>query len=211
MKVTIKRSPLYLMTLQNKNMSMNIPLIPLLNGEHPVISGTASPTSGSASGSLSSSLFRSSSSHRRFRSSLVLRSHQLSRWPVSALRVSLFRVFLRRISISKRYCQWAKGAAAGYDDAHRCRDYDRIPLQCCDSVWIAWRRPLLEDCDTDRHHAVRPLIEMRSVMGASRSFEELARLMPSDVHKLMPDESVQDVSLDALMVADCVFVNLRLL
>jgi Cu2+-exporting ATPase len=30
-------------------------------------------------------------------------------------------------------------------------------------------------------------IEMKSVMGASRALEELAKLMPSDAHKLMPD------------------------
>ena len=33
-------------------------------------------------------------------------------------------------------------------------------------------------------------IEMRSIMGASRALEDLARLMPSDAHKLMPDGSV---------------------
>src|SRR5665647_3205001 len=32
-------------------------------------------------------------------------------------------------------------------------------------------------------------IEMKSVMGASRALEELAKLMPSDAHKLMPDGS----------------------
>lgn len=30
-------------------------------------------------------------------------------------------------------------------------------------------------------------IEMKSVMGASRALEKLAKLMPSDAHKLMPD------------------------
>ena len=38
-------------------------------------------------------------------------------------------------------------------------------------------------------------IEMKSVMGASKALEELARLMPSDAHKLMPDGSVTDVPL----------------
>ncbi|HXY88840.1 MAG TPA: hypothetical protein VEG44_10395 [Candidatus Acidoferrales bacterium] len=68
-----KMLALYFMKPQDKNMSMSILFIPLLNGEHPIISGTASPTSGGVSGFLSSSLFRSSSSHRRFRSSLVLK------------------------------------------------------------------------------------------------------------------------------------------
>src|SRR4030042_409381 len=43
-------------------------------------------------------------------------------------------------------------------------------------------------------------IEMRSIMGASRALEELARLMPSDAHKLMPDGSSADVPLDELNV-----------
>jgi len=41
-------------------------------------------------------------------------------------------------------------------------------------------------------------IEMKSVMGASRALEELAKLMPSDAHKLMPDGSVKDVPLSEL-------------
>ena len=45
-------------------------------------------------------------------------------------------------------------------------------------------------------------IEMRSVMGASRALEELARLMPSDAHKLMPDGSVTEVPLDQLFTKD---------
>jgi Cu2+-exporting ATPase len=43
-------------------------------------------------------------------------------------------------------------------------------------------------------------IEMKSVMGASRALEELAKLMPSDAHKLMPDGSVKDVPLGELAV-----------
>ena len=41
-------------------------------------------------------------------------------------------------------------------------------------------------------------IEMRSVMGASRALEELARLMPSEAHLLMLDGSVTDVPLERL-------------
>ena len=50
-------------------------------------------------------------------------------------------------------------------------------------------------------------IEMRSVMGASRALEELAKLMPSDAHKLMPDGSVKDVPLGELAVDDQVLIK----
>ena len=50
-------------------------------------------------------------------------------------------------------------------------------------------------------------IEMKSVMGASRALEELAKLMPSDAHKLMPDGSVKDVPLGELTVDDKVLVK----
>jgi Cu2+-exporting ATPase len=50
-------------------------------------------------------------------------------------------------------------------------------------------------------------IEMRSVMGASRALEELAKLMPSDAHKLMPDGSVKDVPLGELAVDDKVLIK----
>jgi Cu2+-exporting ATPase len=50
-------------------------------------------------------------------------------------------------------------------------------------------------------------IEMRSVMGASRALEELAKLMPSDAHKLMPDGSVKDVPLSELLVDDKVLIK----
>ena len=45
-------------------------------------------------------------------------------------------------------------------------------------------------------------IEMKSVMGDSRALEELAKLMPSDAHKVMPDGSVKDVPIDELVVGD---------
>ncbi|HUT72639.1 MAG TPA: heavy metal translocating P-type ATPase [Desulfatiglandales bacterium] len=45
-------------------------------------------------------------------------------------------------------------------------------------------------------------IEMKSVMGASRALEELAKLMPSDAHKVMPDGSFKDVPIDELVVGD---------
>ncbi len=50
-------------------------------------------------------------------------------------------------------------------------------------------------------------IEMKSVMGASRALEELAKLMPSDAHKLMPDGKVMDVPLSELAVDDKVLIK----
>jgi Cu2+-exporting ATPase len=50
-------------------------------------------------------------------------------------------------------------------------------------------------------------IEMKSVMGASKALEELARLMPSDAHKLSPDGSVTDVPLGELAVNDRVLIK----
>ncbi|MCI0330986.1 MAG: copper-translocating P-type ATPase [candidate division Zixibacteria bacterium] len=50
-------------------------------------------------------------------------------------------------------------------------------------------------------------IEIKSVLGASKALEELARLMPSDAHKLMPDGSVKDVPLVELSVGDRVLVK----
>lgn len=50
-------------------------------------------------------------------------------------------------------------------------------------------------------------IEMRSILGASRALEELARLMPSEAHKLMPDGSIKDVPLEELSIGDKVIVK----
>jgi len=50
-------------------------------------------------------------------------------------------------------------------------------------------------------------IEMKSVMGASRALEELAKLMPSDAHKIMPDGKIVDVPLDQLHSGDHVLVK----
>ncbi|MCK9394038.1 MAG: copper-translocating P-type ATPase [Methylobacter sp.] len=50
-------------------------------------------------------------------------------------------------------------------------------------------------------------IEMKSVMGASKALEELAKLMPSDAHKLMPDGSMKDVPLGELAVDDKVLIK----
>jgi len=50
-------------------------------------------------------------------------------------------------------------------------------------------------------------IEMKSVMGASKAVEELAKLMPSDAHKLMPEGGVKDVPLSELEVDDKVLIK----
>jgi Cu2+-exporting ATPase len=50
-------------------------------------------------------------------------------------------------------------------------------------------------------------IEMKSIMGASKALEELAKLMPSDAHKLMADGSVKDVPLGELAVNDKVLIK----
>jgi len=50
-------------------------------------------------------------------------------------------------------------------------------------------------------------MEMRSVMGASRALEELARLMPSDAHKVMPDGSARDVPIEELGPGDRVVIK----
>lgn len=50
-------------------------------------------------------------------------------------------------------------------------------------------------------------IEMKSVLGASRALEELAKLMPSDAHKIMPDGSMQDIPLGELTAGDRVLVK----
>ena len=50
-------------------------------------------------------------------------------------------------------------------------------------------------------------IEMRSVLGASRALEELARLMPSEAHRLRADGSTEEVGLEQLRVGDRVLVR----
>ena len=50
-------------------------------------------------------------------------------------------------------------------------------------------------------------IEMKSVMGASRALEELAKLMPSNAHKVMPDGSTKDVSIEEIKQGDKVLIK----
>ncbi len=50
-------------------------------------------------------------------------------------------------------------------------------------------------------------IEMKSVMGASKALEALARLMPSDAHMVMPGGMVHDIPLDKLKAGDTVLIK----
>jgi Cu2+-exporting ATPase len=50
-------------------------------------------------------------------------------------------------------------------------------------------------------------LEMRSIMAASSALEELAMLMPSEAHKVMPDGSTKEVPLDELVAGDKVLVK----
>jgi Cu2+-exporting ATPase len=50
-------------------------------------------------------------------------------------------------------------------------------------------------------------LEMKSIMGASSALEELARLMPSEAHKLILGGIMRDVPLDELEVGDRVVVK----
>ncbi len=50
-------------------------------------------------------------------------------------------------------------------------------------------------------------LEMRSIAAASSALEELARLMPSAAHKLMPDGSARDVPLEELSAGDRVLIR----
>jgi Cu2+-exporting ATPase len=50
-------------------------------------------------------------------------------------------------------------------------------------------------------------VEMRSVMGASRALEELARLMPSEAHRLRPDGGTEDVPLEELSTGQRVLIR----
>lgn len=50
-------------------------------------------------------------------------------------------------------------------------------------------------------------IEMKSIMAASRALGELAKLLPADAHKVMPDGSIQDVPLEELNEGDKVLIK----
>ncbi|NQT50323.1 cadmium-translocating P-type ATPase [Candidatus Kuenenbacteria bacterium] len=50
-------------------------------------------------------------------------------------------------------------------------------------------------------------IEMRSIMGASRALEELAKLMPSIAHKVKADGSFEDIQTEKLKTGDKVLVK----
>lgn len=50
-------------------------------------------------------------------------------------------------------------------------------------------------------------IEMKSVLGASRALENLAKLMPSNAHKLFDDGSMKDIPVDELIPGDKVIIK----
>ncbi|MGH2575181.1 MAG: heavy metal translocating P-type ATPase, partial [Ignavibacteria bacterium] len=50
-------------------------------------------------------------------------------------------------------------------------------------------------------------IEMKSVMGASKALEELAKLMPSDAHRVNSDGSITDIPLNELKLDDKVLIK----
>ncbi len=50
-------------------------------------------------------------------------------------------------------------------------------------------------------------IEMKSIMGAGRALEELAKLMPSIAHKIMSNKSIQDVPISELKMDDRVLIK----
>ncbi|EGJ49273.1 copper-translocating P-type ATPase [Desulfocurvibacter africanus] len=50
-------------------------------------------------------------------------------------------------------------------------------------------------------------IEMRSVMSASSALEELARLLPSEAHKLVDNERTEDVSVEDLVSGDRILIK----
>jgi P-type Cu2+ transporter len=50
-------------------------------------------------------------------------------------------------------------------------------------------------------------IEMKSVMGASKALEELAKLMPSDAHKISDDGNIVDIPLEDLKTDDRILIK----
>lgn len=50
-------------------------------------------------------------------------------------------------------------------------------------------------------------IEMRSIMGASKALEELAKLMPSEAHLVLPDGLIKDVQIEVLKNGDSILIK----
>lgn len=50
-------------------------------------------------------------------------------------------------------------------------------------------------------------IEMKSILGAGEALEKLARLMPAEAHKIMPDGSIKEVPLSELKIGDQVLIK----
>ena len=50
-------------------------------------------------------------------------------------------------------------------------------------------------------------LEMKSITGAGKALEELAKIMPSVAHKILPDKSIQDIEVAQLKIEDQVLVK----
>lgn len=50
-------------------------------------------------------------------------------------------------------------------------------------------------------------IEMKYVMGASKALDALARLLPDDAHKIMPDGSIEDIAVNLLVKDDKIVIK----
>ncbi|OQW47484.1 MAG: ATPase [Proteobacteria bacterium SG_bin7] len=50
-------------------------------------------------------------------------------------------------------------------------------------------------------------IEMKSVMGASRALEELARLMPASAHRFKADGTIEDIAISELLSGDRILIR----
>jgi len=50
-------------------------------------------------------------------------------------------------------------------------------------------------------------IEMRSILGASRALEELAKLMPSEAHRIISGDKTEDVAVEELKTGDKILVK----
>jgi len=50
-------------------------------------------------------------------------------------------------------------------------------------------------------------LEMKSILGASKALEELARLMPSEAHRIQPNGNITDIPLDQLIVGNMVLIK----
>ncbi|MDR8391214.1 copper-translocating P-type ATPase [Aliifodinibius sp. S!AR15-10] len=80
--------------------------------------------------------------------------------------------------------------------------YSTLVVFVVDGQVFFWELATLVDIMLIGHY-----IEMKSVMGASRALEELARLMPSEAHLLQEDGSTKDIPLEELTTGTRVLVK----